>query len=180
MEKCRREYARVDVSWPVSIFAGAGLIEGEVKNISLGGALINCQSLPELEETFSLTIEIPNYLFPVTARVKKVRLNIYDSETDQTSVSYELAVRFIDISKEDRQIFHGTIDRAFRTKTSPPIERKISPKPTHRIDNNLLVTVEKLSLTSGRSFKDLLEEALQDLIHKYDKQASDTSQSLQP
>ena len=167
------------MSWPVSIFTGSGLIEGEVKNISIGGALINCHSLPELEETFSLTIEIPQYLFPVTAKVKKVRLNIYDSEADKASPSYELAVSFIDISAGDRQIFHQTIDRAFRIKTSPPTEKKSPPRPSKRIDNSLLVSVEKLSLTSGRSFKDLLEEALQDLIDKYEKQASDTSQSLQ-
>jgi len=34
------------------------------------------------------------------------------------------------------------------------------------------MTVEKLSKDSGRSFKELLEEALQDLIQKYNKATS--------
>ena len=76
MKHCRREYSRVEVSWPVSIFTPAGLIDGRIKNISIGGALINCKSLPNLDETFDLTIEIPQYFFPVTAKVKKVRLNV--------------------------------------------------------------------------------------------------------
>jgi hypothetical protein len=42
----------------VSIFTSSGSIDGEIKNISIGGALINCQRLPDLEQTFSLTIPI--------------------------------------------------------------------------------------------------------------------------
>jgi flagellar hook-basal body complex protein FliE len=41
------------------------------------------------------------------------------------------------------------------------------------------MTVEKLSMNSGRSFKELLEEALQDLIQKYEKAGSLKDQSLQ-
>ena len=40
------------------------------------------------------------------------------------------------------------------------------------------MTVEQLSMESGRSFKELLEEALQDLIQKYEK-AESKDQSLQ-
>jgi flagellar hook-basal body complex protein FliE len=39
------------------------------------------------------------------------------------------------------------------------------------------MTVEQLSMVSGRSFKELLEEALQDLIQKYEK-ADSKDQSL--
>jgi len=179
VEKCRREYARIDVSWPASIFTAAGLIEGQVKNISIGGALINCRRLPDLEETFHLAIEIPHYLFPVAAKAKQVRLNVYDSEGGSTSPSYDLAVLFLDMSEEDRKVFHEAIDRAFRTQPPPAVEEEKDANTSHRIDNSLLVTVEKLSTDHGRSFKDLLEEALQDLINKYDRQASDKDQSLQ-
>jgi hypothetical protein len=179
VEKCRREYARIDVSWPANIFTVAGLIEGRVKNISIGGALINCQSLPNLEETFHLSIEIPNYFFPLTAKAKQVRLNIYDSEEGSTSPSYELAVLFLDMSEEDRKVFHEAIDRASQARPSPGVEEDIDSSKSKRIDNSLLVTVEKLSMDHGRSFKDLLEEALQDLINKYEREASDKDKSLQ-
>ena len=178
MEKCRREYARIDVSWPASIFTAAGLIEGKVRNISIGGALINCRSLPNLEETFHVAIEIPNYLFPVAAKAKQVRLNVYDSEEGSASPSYELAVLFLDMSEEDRNVFHEAIDRAFRTQPALAAEEEKDVNTSNRIDNSLLVTVEKLSMDYGRSFKDLLEEALQDLINKYDEKTSDKDQSL--
>jgi hypothetical protein len=172
VDHCRREYSRIEVSWPVSIFTSAGLIDGLIKNISIGGALINCKSLPDLDETFNLTIEIPHYFFPVAAKVKKVRLNIYDSEGSNASPSYDLAVRFMDMSEADNKVFHEAIDRAFRTERSPTPEKKEDKKRSNRIDNSLLMTVEKLSIDSGRSFKELLEEALKDLIQKYEKSGS--------
>ena len=178
MQHCRREYSRIDVSWPVSIFTSAGLIDGRIKNISIGGALIVCKSLPDLDETFNLTIEIPQYFFPVAAKVKKVRLNIYDSEDSDESPSYELAVRFVDMSEDDSKVFHEAIDRAFRTERSKPKEKNEKRKKSNRIDNSLLITVEQLSMESGRSFKELLEEALQDLIQKYEK-AESKDRSLQ-
>ena len=179
MEHCRREYSRIEVSWPVSIFTSAGLIDGHIKNISIGGALINCKSLPDLDETFNLTIEIPHYFFPLAAKVKKVRLNIYDSEDRNESPSYDLAVRFMDMTEDDSKVFHQAIDRAFRTERSTSSEKKEDTKKSNRIDNSLLMTVEKLSIDSGRSFKELLEEALQDLIQKYEKAGSLKDQSLQ-
>ena len=177
MEHCRREYSRIEVSWPVSIFTSAGLIDGEIRNISIGGALINCKSLPALDETFNLTIEIPQYFFPVAARVKKVRLNIYDSEDSNESPSYDLAVRFMDMSEDDNKVFHEALDRAFRTECPTPTQKKKDAKKSNRIDNSLLMTVEKLSINSGRSFKDLLEEALRDLIKKYEKATSEHQSS---
>ena len=179
MEHCRREYSRIDVSWPVSIFTSAGLIDGHLKNISIGGALINCKSLPDLDETFNLTIEIPHYCFPVSAKVKKVRLNIYDSEDRNESPSYDLAIRFMDMSEDDSKVFHEAIERCFRTRRSSPTEKKKHTKKSHRIDNSLLMTLEKLSMDNGRSFKELLEEALQDLIQKYEKAGSLKDQSIQ-
>jgi flagellar hook-basal body complex protein FliE len=162
----------------VSIFTSAGLIDGRIKNISIGGALIKCKSLPDLDETFNLTIEIPHYFFPVAAKVKKVRLNIFDSEDLNESPSYDLAVRFMDMSEDDSKVFHEAIDRAFRKERSKHTEKKEEPKKSNRIDNSLLMTVEQLSMASGRSFKELLEEALQDLIQKYEK-ADSKDQSLQ-
>ena len=83
------------------------------------------------------------------------------------------------MSEEDRKVFHETIDRAFRTQLPPAVEEEKDANISSRIDNSLLVTVEKLSTDHDRSFKDLLEEALQDLINKYERKASDMDQSLQ-
>ena len=72
------------------------VIEGEVKDISLGGAFIHCRRPPHpIEETFSLSIEIPesNYTLLATAEVE--RLETYDSDSDNPS--YGVSVRFIKI-----------------------------------------------------------------------------------
>jgi hypothetical protein len=114
----------------------------------------------------------------VAAKVKKVRLNIYDSEDSDESPSYDLAVRFMDMSEDDSKVFHEAIDRAFRAERPTTTEKKEDSKKSNRIDKSLLMTVEQLSMDSGRSFKELLEEALQDLIQKYEK-AGSQDQSLQ-
>jgi flagellar hook-basal body complex protein FliE len=84
----------------------------------------------------------------------------------------------MDMSEDDSKVFHEAIDRAFRTKRPTTTEKKEDSKKSNRIDNSLLMTVEQLSMNSGRSFKELLEEALQDLIQKYEK-AGSQDQSLQ-
>ena len=85
----------------------------------------------------------------------------------------------MDMTEDDSKVFHQAIDRAFRTERSTSSEKKEDTKKSNRIDNSLLMTVEKLSMDSGRSFKELLEEALQDLIQKYEKAGSLKDQSLQ-
>jgi PilZ domain len=54
LERKRREYSRVKVAWPVLIYTGEGLIEGEIRDISLDGALIECARLPNLDHELNL------------------------------------------------------------------------------------------------------------------------------
>jgi len=94
--KERRHYSRKEVSFPVVMLTSEGAIEGEVKDISLGGAFIHCRRPPHpIEETFSLSIEIPesNYILLATAEVE--RLETYVSNND--SPSYGVCVSFIKI-----------------------------------------------------------------------------------
>ena len=102
----KREHSRVEVTWPVSIITSKGLIKGEIKNISRGGALIHCREIPETDEPFELRIEIPDHLLTISAKVEKVRLNIDDS--DEAFPSYDLAVRFLGINVDERRaLFHA-------------------------------------------------------------------------
>jgi hypothetical protein len=73
-----------------------GEIEGEVKEISLSGALIYCQKPPHpSEEILRLSIEIPqsNYTLLATAQVEG--LEIYDSDSDNPY--YGVRVHFLNI-----------------------------------------------------------------------------------
>ena len=104
----KRAHSRVEVTWPVSIFTSRGLVEGEIKDISKGGALIHCKKLPETDRTLELSIEIPDHLMKISATVEKVRLNIDDS--DKVFPSYDLAVRFLGIDVEQRQNLYKAIE----------------------------------------------------------------------
>ena len=104
----KRAHPRVEVTWPVSIFTSRGLVEGEIRDISKGGALIHCKKLPETDRTLELSIEIPDHLMKISATVEKVRLNIDDGE--KVFPSYDLAVRFLGIDVEQRQNLYKAIE----------------------------------------------------------------------
>ena len=104
----KRAHSRVEVTWPVSIFTSRGLVEGEIKDISKGGALIHCTRLPETDRTLELSIEIPDHLMKISATVEKVRLNIDDSDT--ACPSYDLAVRFLGVDIDQRRNLYKAIE----------------------------------------------------------------------
>jgi hypothetical protein len=104
----KRAHSRVEVTWPVSIFTSRGLVEGEIKDISKGGALISCKRLPETDRTLELSIEIPDHLMKISATVEKVRLNL--DERDTAFPSYDLAVRFLGIDIDQRRNLYKAIE----------------------------------------------------------------------
>ena len=61
--KEKREYSRAEVEWPVDISAAQGLIQGTIKNMSLGGAYIHLEELPNMDENIHLSIEIPEHRY---------------------------------------------------------------------------------------------------------------------
>jgi hypothetical protein len=163
MEKDRREYSRIDVSWPVNILTFERSITGALKNISLGGALIVCRKMPHTEKPLELSIQIPNYLFPVSAVVQKVRMISQDS--DNHSSSYELAVRFTEISEDDFRALCNAIESATQARELPPSAEKTTPTAAN---TGVIRSMEKLSRDLNRPFRELLEEAMCDLLKKYE------------
>ena len=113
MEQGKREYSRVEVSWPFCMLTSKKLIIGKIKNISVGGALISCQELPSPEETLELQIEITD-LFYVSASVENIRINVNDSHSDSTA--YDLAVRFTEMTEDERRNLYNAIEQEARKK----------------------------------------------------------------
>ena len=109
----KREHPRTEVSWPVSMITPQGLFEGEIKNISRGGALIQCTELPKTDDSLELSIEIHDHLLNISAGVEKVRLNI--DESDEALPSYDLAVRFLGIDVDQRKHLYNAIEQRART-----------------------------------------------------------------
>ncbi len=98
-EKKAREYSRAKVSWPLSILSVEGPLEGEVKDISLTGALIHCHELPDPDRPIPLAIEIPEQNHSIFATGEMIRLDIEEAEADHPS--FLVGVRFAEISEED-------------------------------------------------------------------------------
>ena len=104
----KREHPRTEVSWPVSLITSQGLFDGEIKNISRGGALIQCRDLPEVDKSLELSINIPDHLLSISATVEKVRLNI--DESNMALPTYDLAVRFSGIDVDQRTQLYDAIE----------------------------------------------------------------------
>jgi len=109
----RREHPRTEVSWPVSMITAQGVFQGEIKDISKGGALIRCTELPKTDEFLELSIDIPNHLLTISATVENIRLNLEDS--DKALPSYEMAVRFLGIDADQRKNLFNAIEHKART-----------------------------------------------------------------
>jgi hypothetical protein len=98
-KKKAREYGRAKVSWPLSILTVQGPLEGEVRDISLTGALIHCRELPDPDRPIPMAIEIPEQQHSIFATGEMIRLDIEGVETDHPS--FLLGVRFAEISDDD-------------------------------------------------------------------------------
>ena len=101
MGKERRQFARVEVTWPVTMLTSKGPIEGEIVNISLGGAFVSCEKQPDSSEKFRMVIKVPHSRQFIRATVRIARSNIYDPSGASESIG--MGVRFVDISEDDRQ-----------------------------------------------------------------------------
>jgi hypothetical protein len=177
MEESRRKHSRVKVTWPVTIQTADGSIDGEVENVSLGGALIKCRQLPSQDETFELSIDIPEYIFPVSVSVEKVRTSTHDIGGTYRTRTHDLAVRFLDIPEEDLMTFHNAVEGEVRSRALRSIAEHAVAKTSTAIETSLIRSVEELARHLGRSFKDLFEEALKDLVEKYGEEIPDEKDS---
>ena len=105
----KREYSRAEVEWPVNISAAQSLIQGTITNMSLGGAYIRLEELPNMDENLSLSIEIPEHQYAVFVTGKAIRFEINSREN--TPVSYGLGVRLKDVAEDDLEFLSTTVLR---------------------------------------------------------------------
>jgi c-di-GMP-binding flagellar brake protein YcgR len=103
----RRQFPRVEVEWPVTMLTSLGPIEGEVMNVSLGGAFIYCQEQPKANETFRMVIKVPHQRQFVRASARIARSNIYDPDDPETLPG--IGVRFVEISEDDLQYIRDVV-----------------------------------------------------------------------
>ena len=107
MGEDKRQFPRVEVTWPVTMLTAQGPIEGEVNNISLGGAFVHCQVQPESNKTFRMIIKVPHSRQFLRASARVARSNIYNPEGADEPRG--IGVRFVEISDDDRQYIREVV-----------------------------------------------------------------------
>jgi uncharacterized protein (TIGR02266 family) len=107
----KRQYSRVDITYPVKMRTSQGTIEAETKNISLGGAFICCRQPLSLGENFGLTIEAPDHQ-PLTVNAEVVWSNI--NVPDDRIVNRGMGIRFLQIKKDDGRFLNEVISANIR------------------------------------------------------------------
>ncbi len=103
----KRKHPRTDVNWPVSMETSFGTVPAEVKNISLGGAFICCQTPLPIGEVFHVTMFVPGGdRLITTAQVVWSNINIPDG----TVINRGMGVRFIKMSDQHIRL----VERLFK------------------------------------------------------------------
>ena len=95
----RRKEPRIEVRWPVAVFAEHGTIDGETRNISTSGLAIFCDEPLRLNESYRISISPPDQS-AVGISGKVIRSDLYGIEDDDTTVGMGVCV--VEISEEDR------------------------------------------------------------------------------
>ena len=96
----RRNHPRTKVKLPVVKKTGDDLVDGEIQDLSLGGAFIHFSAMPKLKEVFQMVISAKGRLISINAEM--VWSDVHASN-DKNSLA-GMGVRF-------RKIFNG--DRRF-------------------------------------------------------------------
>jgi hypothetical protein len=97
-QKERRKFPRVPVDWSAIVETNHGSLEGEVKDISVGGACILCPEKPITGESISILLKPPEQRsIPVIG--EKVWSDFFDIHY---GTAFGMGVQFIHVSPEDR------------------------------------------------------------------------------
>jgi uncharacterized protein (TIGR02266 family) len=97
----KRQHPRMDINWSVSMETRDGRIDGEIKNISLGGAFICCKKPLPVGQVFPLTMIGPNNE-PVAAMAEVAWSNV--NVPDEKVINRGMGVRFIKMSERHIQL----------------------------------------------------------------------------
>jgi len=101
----RRKNSRAEVNWPVTVVCRQSTIQGTVKNLSRGGALLYLQERVDLHESIRVAIEIPEINDVISAVGEVVR--IFPLRKKNMPFSSAAGVKFTEISDENLRFITG-------------------------------------------------------------------------
>jgi hypothetical protein len=102
----KRRSPRVEVSWPITILAETGTIEGEVRNVSVEGLLIFCEEPLRLNETYRMSI-LPGKHHAVGVNGKVVWADAYCMDEENTA--FGVGICLVELTSEDREVLRSLI-----------------------------------------------------------------------
>jgi hypothetical protein len=106
----RRNDPRMPVDWPVELMTSEGTFEGKTCNISISGALFLLSETPEIEDKFHITLK-SSLDHKVSVTCEKMRSDTFIADE---SFFNEIAVRFLEISSNDRKIIASMVEDYFQ------------------------------------------------------------------
>lgn len=99
----KRQYDRINISLPVIIETGNGFLEGEITNISAGGAFVICGNSIRIAERIYMAIaNIPEINRHVPVKAELIWKNTFRSNGE--ILSQGLAVQFTKISEINKEV----------------------------------------------------------------------------
>ena len=93
----RRKHTRIHVRWPITVSIDDGSIEGETRDITVVGMLINCMEPLRLNENYRISIRPPNHQ-NIELTCKVIWSNLYSTDGENT---YGMGFCFVKVSNED-------------------------------------------------------------------------------
>jgi len=96
----KRRSPRVEVSWPITILAETGTIEGEIRNVSVDGLLIFCEEPLRLNETYRMSI-LPGKHHAIGVSGKVVWADAYCMDGENTA--FGVGICLVELTNEDRE-----------------------------------------------------------------------------
>jgi len=110
--KERRNHPRIKIKLPVVKMAGNGLVNGEIQDLSLGGAFIRCSEMVNSKEKFHMVISAKGRLMSIIGEVVWEDVNEINNKTTLRG----MGVRFRQIFSGDRRFLREVIASHHRNK----------------------------------------------------------------
>jgi len=99
--------SRAEVYWPATVIWKEQVLQGRIKNLSRGGALLYLEEQIGLQDNIRIAIEIPKYNYVISAKGEVVRTFALEKDTEE--YSFAAGVKFTEISNEDLKFFTGNL-----------------------------------------------------------------------
>ncbi|MGB3211708.1 MAG: PilZ domain-containing protein [Desulforhopalus sp.] len=132
----RRKSVRAEISWPVTVISEQSALQGLVKNLSRGGALLYLQEKIDLYEKVRIAIEVPEYNDVVSTAGEVVRISPLTDTTEE--FAYALGIKFDSFPEESLKYLTGNLAAEWQKDYKEP--EPVSP-PGYGFLKNLIYGV---------------------------------------